>query len=576
MHLYKIVIHDKNYGDWSVYDIVNTPIKTLDINPSREKLFNNDVFSVDETGNVKIEQSPVRTGGSMPGVLVLKNEKTYGRKNGRLLYKCVPNDKQVPPFLVPYEIKHVGFSKVFQNMYVTFTFNEWSEKDKHPHGTLNQVIGPVDSLGAFYEYQLYCKNLQIPMQKFTKDTSKALKTNSNEVFVQSIREKHPSIEDRTNTADWRVFSIDPEGTADFDDAFSIKQITMDRTLLSVYIANVSIWLDALHLWESFSRRVSTIYLPDKKRPMLPAFLSEGLCSLQQNTTRFAFTMDVVLEQDRIVNVSYKNAAIRVKKNYVYEDPKLLESTDYKQLFHTAEVIFREIKCGDELKDSHDLVAYLMILMNYNCARDLLKHGNGIFRNAVFKSGAPICFPDGLPANIKKNLRLMKTTQGKYVDGADLESVKRHDAMELDAYVHITSPIRRLVDLLNMIQFQQNNGLIQLSEKASLFYAAWLGELDYINESMRAIRKVQTDCSLLEMCTNDAKIMEGVFDGYVFEKTCDARTADMLLYSVYLPELKLSCYFKTTVNILDYALRQFKLYMFHDEDNFRRKIRVQMV
>jgi len=321
---------------------------------------------------------------------------------------------------------------------------------------------------------------------------------------------------------------------------------------------------------------------------LPAFLSEGLCSLQQNTTRFAFTMDIVLEEGRIVNVSYKNAAIRVRKNYVYEDELLLESVDYKRLFQCATSMFHEIKCGDEIKDSHDLVAYLMILMNYHCALDLLKHGNGIFRNAVLKSGAPICFPDGLSANVKKNLRLMKTMQGKYVDGAALNDAglndvalndaitTRHEAMDLDAYVHITSPIRRIVDLLNMIQIQENNGLIQLSKKASKFYAAWIGELEYINASMRAIRKVQTDCSLLEMCVNNPEVMDRAFDGYVFDQTRDTRVASMFSYSVYLPDLKLMCYFKTAEDISDYALRQFKLYMFHDEDNFKRKIRVQIL
>ena len=32
--------------------------------------------------------------------------------------------------------------------------------------------------------------------------------------------------------------------------------------------------DHLNIWESFSRRVSTIYLPDRKRPMLPTILSD--------------------------------------------------------------------------------------------------------------------------------------------------------------------------------------------------------------------------------------------------------------------------------------------------------------
>ena len=63
----------------------------------------------------------------MPGVLLLDGNKTYGRqkngnkiKQGKLLYKCIPDDMRLPAFLVPYEIKNMGFSKVFKNLYVLF------------------------------------------------------------------------------------------------------------------------------------------------------------------------------------------------------------------------------------------------------------------------------------------------------------------------------------------------------------------------------------------------------------------------------------------------------------------------
>ena len=35
--------------------------------------------------------------------------------SGRLLYKVVPDDIRIPAFLVPYEVKNMGFSKVFVN-----------------------------------------------------------------------------------------------------------------------------------------------------------------------------------------------------------------------------------------------------------------------------------------------------------------------------------------------------------------------------------------------------------------------------------------------------------------------------
>ena len=363
MTLYKAHIHDRAYSDWSFYDILNYQVNNLDINPAKFKLFSNDVFSVDDSGIVKIEHSSVRIVASIPGVLVLKSNKTYGRKNGKLLYKCIPDDMRLPSFLIPYEMKNVGFSKVFMNMYVTFSYTEWN--DKHPHGVLNQIIGNVDVLDNFYEYQLYCKSLNASIQKFTKDTSKALKTKSHDAFIENISKKYPSIEDRTNQSDWKIFTIDPPGSADYDDAFSIKDMGEGRHHLSIYIANVTIWMDVLNLWESFSRRISTIYLPDRKRPMLPTILSDCLCSLQQNNTRIAFVMDIIIEEDEIKNIEYKNCMIRVTKNYTYEEPKLLENPDYNYLFDVTKRLSKKFKYISNVKNSHDLVCYLMILMNFH-------------------------------------------------------------------------------------------------------------------------------------------------------------------------------------------------------------------
>ena len=47
-------------------------------------------------------------------------------------------------------------------------------------------------------------------------------------------------------------------------------------------------------------------------------------------------------------------------------------------------------------------------------------------------------------------------------------------LELDAYVHITSPIRRLVDMLNMMMMLDRCGW-KMSEKAKAFYARWTSD-----------------------------------------------------------------------------------------------------
>jgi len=569
MTQYKVSVHDRAYTGWSFYDILNFQVNNLDVEPLKHKLFSNDVFSVDAEGNVKLEHSSIRIVSSIPGVLVLKNNKTYGRKNGKLLYKCVPDDMRLPAFLIPYEMKHLGFSKVYMNMYVTFSYTEWN--DKHPHGVLNQVIGNVDILDNFYEYQLYCKSLNASIQKFTKDTSKAIKSKSHDVFIENISKKYPSIEDRTNQSDWRIFTIDPHNSLDYDDAFSIKDLGSGRHQLSIYIANVTIWMDVLNLWESFSRRISTIYLPDRKRPMLPTILSDCLCSLQENNTRIAFVMDTIIENDEIVSIEYKNCMIRVCKNYTYEEPKLLQSPDYNYLLDITKRLSRKFKYITNVKNSHDIVCYLMILMNYHTAKELMKNKNGIFRSTIIKKD--ISIPDDVPEDVSKHIKFWNSSSGQYIDGSEIGAITRHDILEMDAYIHITSPIRRLVDLLNIIKFQQNTNMVALSENASRFYENWISELDYINVTMRAIRKVQCDCSLLDLCTTTPKVMEKTYEGYSFDKII--RNDGLYQYIVYLPELKLASRITLRENIENYQKSNYKLYLFLDEDNFKKKIRLQL-
>ena len=572
MDIFKIYINDRNYSSWNVFETANFQPVILEINPVENKLFSNDVFSVDNAKNVKLIHSSVRSGTSMPGVLVINGNKTYGRqqkKNGKLLYKCIPDDMRLPPFLVPYEIKNVGFSKVFINLYVTFSYVEWN--DKHPLGVLNQVIGSVDVLDNFYEYQLYCKSLNASIQKFQKDTTIALQDkSSHENFIESICEKFPCIENRT---DWHIFTIDPPKSVDFDDGFSIKQIDDNIQQLSIYIANVTILMDVLNLWDSFSQRISTIYLPDRKRPMLPTVLSDCLCSLQENHNRFAFVMDIFIQNNEITQIKYSNCMIKVNKNYSYEEDSLLTNQNYIKLMDTTKKLSRKYKYINNVRNSHELVCYLMILMNYNCATEMIKHKTGIFRSTIIKK--EISVPDNIPEDVAKFIKIWNSSSGQYINGEDLDTKQiRHELLELDAYIHITSPIRRLVDLLNIIKFQQNTGITKLSEKSDEFYNKWVSNLEYINTTMRSIRKVQVDCTLLDLCANNDNVMEKEYDGYVFDKIL--RNDGLFQFMVFLPELKLSSRITLRDNIENYENKKFKLFLFNDEESFKKKIRLHLL
>lgn len=579
--MFKIHIENRNYQEWTCMEEKNMTSVTMDgLDPVQSKLLSGDSFSLTKEGEVEIKSSPLRQIDTIPGVLDLKTNKTYGRERDgkkRLLYRVVPDDIRLPVFLVPYEQKYMGFSKVFQNIYVIIRYESWEEK--HPLGKITASIGSVDILSNFYEYQLYCRSLYASITRFNKDACKKARQLSESHGIEGVIKSHgKNVEDRRGD-EWNVYTIDPTNSVDFDDGFSLKEED-EEFILSIYIANVTILLDAMNLWDSFSTRVSTIYLPDRKRPMLPTILSDNLCSLQENTTRFALVMDMSINKINyeVKDVSYKNCVIRVSKNYRYQEKDLLESENYQMLEKTVKELAKKYKYIRNIHSSHEVVSYLMTTMNYYCARNLLEDRQGLFRNSLLKTNE-LTVPSNLSDDVSDFIKIWYSSGGQYINANSINddiNTVRHELMNMDAYVHITSPIRRLVDLLNMIKFQQINGLITLSPRCIEFYQQWttIEKLDYINTSMRSIRKIQSDCSMLEFYTNNQDVIEKIYTGVVFDKV--KRYDGMFKYVVYLPELKLTMRIYIFNEFENFERKNFKLFLFQDEDNLKKKIRLQIV
>ena len=125
---------------------------------------------------------------------------------------------------------------------------------------------------------------------------------------------------------------------------------------------MGIILDYLNLWDSFSERISTIYLPDKKRPMLPTILSDNLCSLKENEARFAIALDLYFIENNLIDIKYKNVIIKVTKNITYTQANNKENEIYNKLFIITKKICKKYKYLTDIKDCHDLVSYYMLLM----------------------------------------------------------------------------------------------------------------------------------------------------------------------------------------------------------------------
>jgi exoribonuclease R len=568
---HQILVTDRTYLQYSISEVgTGQPADLPNIDPFSNKLFTMDLFNIKHDCGVELVKSPIRGLDCIAGVLFLEDSNTYGRtaNKKRLLYKCIPDDSQYPPFLIPYD-PVLGFSKVLKNKYVLFKYDNWNTK--YPHGILVNVLGDVDNLEVFYEYQLYCKSLHDSITQFTNKTHNKLKKKTASEYITQIRNNPVfNIQDRRTTH--TVFTIDPLHSLDFDDGFSIQLLPTGNYIMSVYIANVFVWLETLCLWNTFSKRVSTIYLPDKRRPMLPNILSDTLCSLQQDQDRFAYVMDVEITENGeplFDSIRFSNVVINVKKNYVYEDPELLTNDiNYARLFDISRKMDRTIL------DSHDVVAYWMIFMNTQCGEYMANNGFGIFRSFKYinKNTEPIA--GDFNENTRRVIKSWNNSCGQYMLYDNIEN-HGHELMNIKSYVHATSPIRRLVDLLNHMMMFRHQGLVtSYSADASNFMEEWSSNIDTINALMRSIRKVQTNCDVLHRCVTDSTILQKTYRGVIFDKAL--KRDDLYTYMVYLEDIQLLSKLSCRKELSNYSTANFQLYLFHDENNVKKKIRLHII
>ncbi len=286
-----------------------------------------------------------------------------------------------------------------------------------------------------------------------------------------------------------------------------------------------------------------------------------------------------------------NALINVRKNYSYEDPLL---NDNKAYCNISDIASRS--AGYDM-DSHEVVAWWMVKMNAECARRLSSVNGGIFRvqsgNTISVAGAPAVaslsegapvasLSEGAPvASLSEGAPTTVAKQNDFVrrwlkldgpaDPAQYSSVSsRHSGLGIDHYAHITSPIRRIADIVNQAAFMKHVMGYDVSDECSRFLDKWMGKIEYMNTATRAIRRVQMDCDLLERCETDSATLNTIHSGMAIANESPGE------YTIYIDALKLITYMKTTMALTLFEPAQFQIYVFNDEARLSRKIRIRHI
>ena len=564
MH-YRFETADRNYTSYSFTNTETGDTEDVTADPVAHKLFHGDVVDV-EGDTVRIVTSPWRESGDHCGILLLEKNKSYGKDKGVHLYRCIPDDGRIPCFIVPHKLKATGFSKLQVNRYITFKYQNWD--GKHPIGMTTESYGEVDKIQNTFEYLIRRSDCRHSTRRFCQYVHEQLKSRTENSWMEDMCAAH-KLEDRTDDI---VMTIDPDGCQDFDDAVGTRSPENgEGTVLSVYIANVSLWMATLGAWSHLTNQVSTMYLPERICPMLPACLSNNLCSLQAGRRRIVLAMDVRIQDGCVERIEYKNAIIRVSTNYVYEEEALIQDPTYTSLLQQVQSLnWTAPYLTDGVNNSHDVVAYLMLMYNHRGGCELSKHQAGIYRTLEQSPAAQEAL-DSLPADVSAFFEVWNRGRGEYtLFGENMH----HDALNVDSYCHLSSPIRRLVDLLNQIEIQKVLGLISVSAEEQTLVEKWRARIPELNEAYQSIRKLQSTYELLYKVHEDETILQKEHDACVFGRISRSDTVNG--YSVYIPGLKLMSRISSSAVYEERQLVKVKLYLFKDEHTALKKVRVEIV
>jgi ribonuclease R len=183
-------------------------------------------------------------------------------------------------------------------------------------GRIKKIIGHENDVGIDIISVVYKYGFDINFDdKVIKETKKI-----------SERITNAEIKKRRDLRDKLTITIDGADAKDLDDAISLEMLPNKHKILYVSIADVAYYVkENSALDKEALNRGTSVYLVDRVVPMLPHYLSNGVCSLLPNQDRLTQTCEIEFDQ--------KNEIIRYE---VYES---LINSDYRLTYDIVNQIF---------------------------------------------------------------------------------------------------------------------------------------------------------------------------------------------------------------------------------------------
>ena len=246
--------------------------------------------------------------GAILAILTEKNDLvgTVRRVEGRLRF--VPDD--CPAITMPLARDCEGGAKDGDKVAVEI-LQRGNRQEDHRVGVAMR-FGSSDEAKRCAKALLYAQDIRSRFPDKVREEAKKL---------ENAEVTEADCEGRMDLRALPIFTIDSAETKDIDDAISLTRTSDGGFELGVHIADVSNYVKpGTELDNEAFSRATSVYYADQVVPMLPKALSNGICSLNENELRLAFSCLMRLDKEgNLTDYRFVKSIIRSRVKGVYSE-----------------------------------------------------------------------------------------------------------------------------------------------------------------------------------------------------------------------------------------------------------------
>ncbi|ELQ74217.1 Exosomal 3'-5' exoribonuclease complex, subunit Rrp44/Dis3, partial [Trachipleistophora hominis] len=511
-----------------------------------------------------------------------------------------PIDKKYPPCRI-----QTSNVERYKNMRLKIVISEWKETSKYPNAVYIGMLGPVGDVQTEINSILILNEISdTPLnQNYYEETEKFGHEQLNCEETRDMQHCMHINSDRLDLRNEDVFSIDPPGCTDIDDALHCKIGT--TTEIGVHIADVSSYVPRnTAVDEEAKRRGTTVYLNDRRIDMLPEVLSSDLCSLKSNVDRLALSVIFQFDADfNIIGSKVCETIVKSREAFTYDQAQNILDCDKDHVLYaplrrlydvsrklrksridngalilnSKEIFVRRNRNGKEIKgrctqeneihrangdvnlsiddksevETCSVIEEFMILANVTVAKFMYEH----IKNCSLLRRHPEVEMKEIESEIESVRSMLKRrsmAQATYFSSGTVAFADfKHFGLAEPIYTHFTSPIRRYADLVvhrlvKSVLFRTDYGYDDYSIDALT---------KHLNVKHRSAQIASRECNFMFLyfylrereCVTQAYVIKSLANGSI----------------VYVPEYDLDGFIKSvrTVN------EEVKVRIVRDDENF---------